>query len=310
MEENNDLRSETSSSHDTIEFEISRKISFRQRFRTILISTLCVLILMLLFYFSLPVFQCKSIKAKGNSVFSSKDLAVLSSNSSYKPLILLDEEKSEKELLDNSKGLISEAKFKTNGFTSSLVVKEEFPCASFGSVVYFTNGITMEEGMNTVSSLKLDEKRIDSIKNEYERLSQLVPTIHIKNPIEVSEKSKTAFLTSLGVLPENIVSSISFIQYTSSNPDTFYFTGDFVFEYNNSYYVLTDCMYDFYKYYFIEKTFFNKVLPSMENYVEENNLAKEEYKFEDDSSTIQVYSFKPIYRDGKVVLIQNDNVIA
>lgn len=297
---------DTLCSQDTITNEIDIRSKNKQKKKTILVCLLGFFILVFLIYFALPSLQCKNIKPINNVNFSKEDFALLSSNTSYRPLIFLDEETSEKNILKNSLGLVKSCTYKSNGFTSSLTVEEDYIKGKYNGFYYTSLAKTYDESLSLIDSLSLSDKRKTEIKNSFEDECSLVPEIHAPNSVNIDDENLYKMMGTLSPLSLSLLKNVEYIVFTSesSTSSNFCATSDFIFKLDDDFYLLKECLYDYYNEYFNSVDFENKVLNAMKNTVKQQNLSKVEYVIEDSSLSINVYSFKPIIKNGTVTIIK------
>lgn len=299
-------QSETLNSKDTIEYSISRKMAQRQKRNIFYVCSLCLCILLLLFYFALPSFQCKSIQLKGGVNFTAEDCTELSGNSGYHPLLFLDKEKSQRKLIEASQGFLLDCSYENNGFSGSLTVTEDFPHAKFssdGESVYFLSGKTTDQMKVAASMLALRQKRIDSILQSIEKQSQKVPTIHLPEEYEIGEKNRKLALKPLSGFSYLVISNLSAIQYLNASGDsTWNNVADVLLEKKGKYLLLAGCLTDCFPLYFSESNFPEILTNSL--YSETEQMEPVAYRFQDTEKTVEVYSFTPYLQNGVLRFIK------
>lgn len=291
---NEDYSIKTQASHDTVETDMMKQKNKRQRVKTLLVVTLCFLISILLLYFILPMYQCKNIKVNGNIFFENKEVAVLSENDTYRPLIFLNEKRSKEKLIENSHGFILDAQYSTNGFASSVIIKEDHLVGNIDGVKYLGSDRNFNQALEDISFLPLDETNIYTLKEKLEKQALSVPKIFIKDVDKMSDtqRKRVLFHSWQATLP--VLEKTYAIRYSSEDAKV----ADFLFLYHGSYYLLKNLLYDKFPYYFDEKNFPDKIFNAMEMEQKENKRPKRTYAVSTTQSE-SCYSYTLIYNEAE-----------
>lgn len=283
----------TSQIQNTIEIQLDKKQKTRKYLRVNLIMIDCLFILILLFYFFLPSYQCKNIKVINPIHFTTKEIAVLSENNTYRPLIFLEPEKSVEKLLKNSNGFIADAKYTSNGFSSSVVTREDYPLICVDNTVYFGSDRTLAQALNDLDSLPIDTETIARLKAEFQEDASKLPMLYIDGVNSINESQRKIALNALwGIHPD-----VLGITYAVKFSDNACKVADFILEYQEKYFVLQNLLYDLFDKYFDLKNFPQKVLYGMVNYAKEHPEEISDYQLDKDT-TISAHKFIARYNDS------------
>ncbi len=300
-------KTETLSSQDTIEYSIALKNRNNQIRKMISVISLSVCSLLLLFYFTLPSFQCKNIPVSGNVNLTKEDIVVLSDNRKYSPLLFLDKEKAADQIVSSSLGLVRYASYESNGIAASLTLIEDFPHAKIKTDTensYFLSGVETSEMLEKLNSLPLETSRIDEIKANLTRDCEKLPTLHFPTAsFTIDDTSIKNAMSSLSFFSYSAISAFSDIQFINDSGDaTWNNVCDFAINYNEKWFVLKDCLVDSFSKYFTAKAFPDVILTSLyEKTKDSANIKTVSYQFRDESKTIDAYLFKPYFgSEGKI----------
>ncbi len=301
-------QSETLNSKDTIEYSISRKMMQRQKRNIFYLCSLSICILLLLFYFALPSFQCKNIALKGGVNFTAEDCTELSGNGGYHPLIFLDSKKSREKLISASEGYILDCTYETNGFSGSVSVNEDFPHARFAldeEEVYFLSGRTSKEMKEAAERLSLDKERIANILKGVEEQEKKVPTLHLPHGYAADGNHIILALKPLSGFSYSVISNLCAIQYLNDSGDsTWNNVADVLLEKNGKNLLLKDCLVDCFDLYFSESNFPDTVISSLYSETLHDKMEPVSYRYRDTEEEIQAYSFTPYLKNGMVSFIK------
>lgn len=251
----------TQASHDTVELEMLRQKNLQQKVKAALIVLLCFLIVLLLLYFILPMYQCKNIMVKGNIHFGTEEVATLSGNDTYRPLIFLDKKQSSDTLLENSQGFIASADFETDGFSSHVTIKEDYPVGTIDNVVYFGSGRTIDTALSDVDSLKLTTGQKDKIKKAFQEDAKKLPQLFIQDVESMSPSQRNRVLFNTWQAPHPVISLAEAVCYSDSEAKV----ADFIFSFHDSFYLLKNLRYDRFSCYFDSDNFPEKIFNAMES---------------------------------------------
>lgn len=304
MELNHTIKSDTLDSQSTVEYTINNKIKTYKKLHTVMVLLLLFWFFLLMLYFMLPPFQCKNIKASGNTCFTDSDLANLSENVGYKPLLFLDKDTSCKKILDNSHGLIKSCEYENNGFVATVKVNENYPLGKFKngetSISYFIfdssdETKTLDDVLDICISLPLDQDRIYSIKDTLTEQAKSVPYIHFPSGVDITtDNSVYLSLYPLSSLDYNAISNIAHVQYKNKSGNSIWNNvADVICSYKGKNFLLKDCLSDIktFPLYFSQKNFPDTLLNGLYNDAVDNNRKAATYIFEDDKTSLEVYSY-------------------
>lgn len=298
-EENSTLQGQ-----DTIEQLILKRFKSRQHKRVLYVALLCLCLIFHAVYFLLPVFQAKHIQVNNGLYFGNKEVAKLSLNEGYHPLCFFDEEKATENLIEQSNSLILDADYTNNGFTASVVLKEDHPVCLFDSKPYFASGRSLEETLACLASLPLEDDSKTMLKTKYEEDAKNLPQLHSSfAPLSLLPDSLKKAFSSLLILSPEALSYVKAIQFTGGSVSSFYTVADFILLRDDKYYVFQDCLYDLFPCYFDSENFPQKVLNSCDNRIRDGK-SKEVYQYRDTGDEISCYRFKFVYdQDTKRVAV-------
>ncbi len=300
-------KTETLASQDTIEYSIALKGKRNQRRKMISVFSLSVSSLLLVFYFTLPNFQCKNIPIQGNVNLTKSDIVSLSGNKKYSPLLFLNKEKTSQNIVSSSAGLVLSASYASNGITASLTLVEDFPHAKIKTDTlksYFLSGIETSLMMEKLNSLPLSTERIEEIKANLNKDAEKIPLVHFpSSSFVIDDSSIKDAMSSLSFFSYSAISVFNDIQFINDSGDaTWNNVCDFAVSYNNKWFVLKDCLVDSFDKYFTSKAFPDIIFASLDEKTKDtDNIKTVKYKFKDDENEIDAYIFKPYFgTEGKV----------
>lgn len=300
-------KTETLSSQDTIEYSIARKNRKNQIRKMISVIALSLSSLLLVFYFTLPSFQCKNIPVTGNVNLTKEDIVTLSGNRKYSPLLFLNEKKAAETIVSSSLGLVRSASYQSNGISAKLTLSEDFPHARIKTETeksYFLSGVETSLMLSRLDSLPLDSSRISDIKANLEKDSENVPLIHFPtSSFAVDDTAIKNALSSLSFFSYSAISTFSDIQFINDSGDsTWNNVCDFALRYDGKWFVLKDCLVDSFSKYFTSKAFPDIILSSLNEKTKDTETVKTvSYAFKDGSEKIDAYLFKPYFgSEGKI----------
>ncbi len=300
-------KTETLSSQDTIEYSIALKSKRNQRRKMISVISLSVSSLLLVFYFTLPTFQCKNIPINGNVNLTKSDIVSLSGSKKYSPLLFLDKKKASENIISSSCGLVIAAEYASNGISANLTIVEDFPHAKIKNDTlksYFLSGLETSAMMEKLNSLPLSSERIEEIKQNLNKDTEKIPLIHFPtSSFVIDDSSIKSALSSFSFFSYSAISLFSDIQFINDSGDaTWNNVCDFALSYNNKWFVLKDCLVDSFDKYFTPKAFPDIIFASLDEKTRDtDNIKTVKYQFKDDCKEIDAYIFKPYFgTEGKV----------
>ncbi len=217
--------------------------------RSVFGSLTAVFALLVVLYFVLPVFWLSNSTFYGCCNFTSDDVLSLSGYSSSSSYLFVTDENLEKNIVENSNGLIREVESDVGFFTGEIFVREDYPVCYLASddekEVRYPSGRTYEEVLDAVDSLSLESDAVSNIRTgvENDYANSTLPLLYL--PSGTDENTVLLAIDAIGDIPKNTINSTYALQFSSlsdaENFDTSLLDVLYYFEYDEvSYYIVLE----------------------------------------------------------------------
>jgi hypothetical protein len=238
--------------------------------------------------------------------FKKEEVIKMASLDGYHPNLFLNPSKAKENVLEESKGLILDCDFSTNGFAASGKIVEDYPVCKYADEVYFASGKLSEDIYQSLNELKLSEDDKYRLRLSYQNeMKENLPQLHFPKGTEASkENCKIASKRLQGVSLSSLgyIDGIQFINdYGDVNWDN---VATAILSYKGEYYQLDHLRSELFDKYFTSKdNFFEQALEQMyhDTHVKSTGT-KEVFTYQDDNTRIETYCFHATYNDKEHVV--------
>lgn len=301
MDKDNNCIDTTTNTFETMANMMSSH-SLKKTIKNVFSLLVIVLVISLIsLYFSLPVFQAKEMSLTGFVNFKKEEVIKMASLDGYHPNLFLNPSKAKENVLEESKGLILDCEFSTNGFVASGKIVEDYPVCKYADEVYFASGKLSEDIYQSLNELKLSEDDKYRLRLSYQNeMKENLPQLHFPKGTEASKENCKIASKRLQGVSLSSLSYIDGIQFINEQGDVNWDNvASAILLYKGEYYQLDKLRSELFSKYFAEN-FLTLALDQMYYFTHKSpDYPKTIFSYQDDDKVIETYYFYASYNDKK-----------
>lgn len=286
--------------------ELNKKHTKYKRKKIFFFSLMVVMFLCILLYLLLPSFHVSAMSINGLRNLSKDDVYELMEVNDKTSFLTFDKRTSKTKLEENSNGYFLDVELKSNIFSGSITVSEDYPVGKVDNNAYFVSGKSEDEMISVIDNFKINDSRKTelktNIKNKCEDAN--LTNFYFKSTT-LNDNNKSKVFLPFKDVDSTIVSNIKDVIYTNETltvMDIIYYDAN-----SDADYLISNVLYDKVDSIFKSGVFDKDTISALRNYFKDKS--KVSYKI-NDNLTKDVYISEVIYySSGNYDFIYSNNQV-